>query len=202
MSVLVEALSLIIPRTVLDVSYPGGTDAFMRKMCDPDIPSLLVSADDELVSVSFPGAEAATDITTELLALGITAVDEDCFIEMVFVDQSDGPTMPCDWIEWRKDDAGNTCCWLAGTDPDPIHAPTNWTPAHSLHPKSHDHRDEPGRCVKLADDGSTETWLDLQTGHVMSGLTPLPQLHAPSSPRASASTANIAAMRPSTSLRC
>jgi hypothetical protein len=178
MSVLVEALSLIIPRTVLDVSYPGGTDAFMRKMCEPDIPSLLVCADDELVSVSFPGAQAATAVSAQLLDLGIIAVDEDCFMEMAFVDQAVGPTMPCDWIEWRKDEAGYTCCWLAGTDPDPMHAPLNWTPGQSHHQGCQDHREEPGRCVKLADDDGTETWLDFKTGHVVSGLTPLPQPHA------------------------
>jgi hypothetical protein len=173
MSVLVEALSLIIPRTVLDVSYPGGTDAFMLKMCEPDVPSRLVCADEELVSVSFPGADAAQVVGAQLLELGIVAVDEDCFVEMAFVDQADGPTLPCDWIEWRKCKGGYTCCWLAGTDPDPMHAPANWTPEQSRRLVFTDYRSEPGRCLKLGDDAGAETWLDFHTGQIASGLKPL-----------------------------
>ncbi len=174
MSVLVEALSLVIPRTVLDASYPGGTETFMLDMCEPDIPARLVCADDQLVSVSFPSADAAHVVGAQLLEHGIVAVDEDCFLELAFVDQAVGPTMPCDWIEWRKDAAGFTCCWLAGTDPDPLHAPANWTPRLSRRLAFHDHRVEPGRCMKLADEGGVETWLDLQTGHVVSGLPAFP----------------------------
>ena len=174
MSVLVEALSLVIPRTILDASYPGGTETFMLDMCEPDIPARLVCADDQLVSVSFPHADAALGIGAHLLDLGITAVDEDCFLELAFVDQEDGPTMPCDWIEWQTDAGGVTSCWLAGTEPEPLHASATWTPEHSRRLAFQGHRAEPGRGVKLADENGVETWLDFQTGHVVSGLPALP----------------------------
>ena len=173
MSVLVEALSLVIPRTVLDASYPGGTETFMLDMCEPDVPARLICADDQLVSVSFPGADAALGVGAHLLELGITAVDEDCFLELAFVDQTAGPTMPCDWIEWQTDAAGVTSCWLAGTEPEPLHTSATWTAEHSRRLAFQGHRDEPGRGVKLADEDGVETWLDFQTGHVVSGLPSL-----------------------------
>jgi hypothetical protein len=173
-SVLVEALSLIIPRKVLDVSYPGGTDAFMSRMCDPAVPCRRVCADDRLVSVSFSGADEARIVGGELLALGIVALDDGRFYEMAFIDQAEGPTMPCDWIEWRKHKDGFSYCWLSGTDPDPMHAPANWTPEQSRSLTFHDFRDEPGRCLLLAEEDGKETWIDFNTGEIANGLSPRP----------------------------
>lgn len=169
MSVLVEALSLIVPRKVLDVSYPGGTDAFMNRMCEVEVPCRLVCADDRLVSVSFHGVTEAQVVGNELLGLGIVAVDGDRFQELAFVDQLQGPTMPCDWLEWRRHQDGFTYCWVAGTDPEPMHAPENWTPQHSRDITFHDIRDEPGRCFKLAEEDGRETWVDFQTGALVEG---------------------------------
>jgi hypothetical protein len=169
LSVLVEALSLIIPRKVLDLSYPGGTDAFMRRMCDPEVPSRRVCADDQLVSVSFLTGDDAQVVGRQLLDHGIVAVDEGHFQEMAFVDQRQGPTMPCDWLEWRRHEEGYTYCWVAGTDPEPMRAPADWTPEQSRAFIFHDIRDEPGRCLKLAEEEGREIWIDFQTGAIDEG---------------------------------
>jgi hypothetical protein len=169
MSVLVEALSLIVPRKVLDVSYPGGTEAFLNKMNIPPLLCRHACSDDALVSVSFHGTEDATVVGNELLDLGIVAVDDDHFYELAFVDQAKGPTMPCDWIEWQKHEEGYTSCWLAGTDPEPLHTPEGWTPQQSQNLTLHDIRGEPGRCMKLADEpDGHEIWIDFQTGAIAS----------------------------------
>jgi hypothetical protein len=170
MSVLVEALSLIVPRSVLDVSYPGGTDAFLKQMLETPARCRCACADDRLVSVSFFGNDDATAVGTELVGVGIVAVDDDHFYELAFVDQARGPTMQCDWIEWRKHEEGYTTCWLAGTDPGPLHTPAGWTPQHSRNLSIHDIRSEPGRCMKLADEpDGHEIWIDFQTGAIESG---------------------------------
>jgi hypothetical protein len=169
-SVLVEALSLVIRHSVLDISYPGGTHAFVQRMRDPSVPCRCVCSDDTLVSVSFFGADDATVVGSELLALGIVAMDDDRFYELAFIDQAKGPTMPCDWIEWQKHEAGYTSCWLAGTEPEPLHAPDNWTPEQSRRLTFHDVRSEPGRCMKLADEpDGHEVWLDFETGKIAPG---------------------------------
>lgn len=170
MSVLVEALSLIVPRKVLDVSYPGGTDAFMLKMCEPDVPSRLVCADERLVSVSFLGPDEAQVVGAMLLERGVVAVDDHRFVELAWVDQHHGPTMPCDWLEWQRHRDGFTYCWLAGTEPGDMHAPANWTREQSPRLERFDIRDEPGRCLKLADEDGRETWLDFQSGTITEGV--------------------------------
>lgn len=184
MSVLVEALSLIVPRKVLDAHYPGGTDAFMTKMCEPDVPCRLVCADEELVSVSFLTAEEARVVETELTALGIVDVENDQFQDMAFVDQLYGPTMPCEWLEWKQDPQGFTYCWVAGADPDPMVAPENWTPEQSRALVRRDVRDEPGRCLKLAEENGLETWLDFKTGEIMIGLPQRSTAKGPNAPTA------------------
>jgi len=169
MSVLVEALSLIVPRSVLDVSYPGGTDAFLKQMQETPGRCRCACADDKLVSVSFLGNDDATAIGTELVGVGIVAVDDDHFYALAFVDQALGPTMQCDWIEWRKHEEGYTTCWLAGTDPGPLRTPDGWIPQHSRNLSFHDIRSEPGRCMKLADEpDGHEIWIDFQTGAIAS----------------------------------
>jgi hypothetical protein len=172
MAVLVEALCLVVPRTVLDISYPGGADAFMTRMCDPAVPCRLVCADERLVSVSFLGAAEAEVVERELCELGIVAVDDDRFAELAFVDQRAGPTLPCDWLEWGTHDDGFTYCWVAGTDPDPLHVPEGWTPEQSRNLVFQDLREEPGRCIKLADENGREIWLDLHTGRQFAAPAP------------------------------
>jgi hypothetical protein len=172
MSVLVEALSLIIPRTVLDVSYPGGTDAFMRKMCEPDIPERRACADAKLVSVSFLGAAEARAVGLELLELGIVGADDDRFQEFAFIDQTDGPTLRCDWLEWRRDPDGFMYCWLAGSEPGDLHAPEKWTAKQSRALARQDIREQPGRCLRLAVEKEGEVWLDFQTGSIIEGAPP------------------------------
>ncbi len=170
MSVLVEALSLIIPRLVLDICYPGGAEAFMEKMCLPEIPARLVCADDDLVSVSFLTIEQAKGVQDELLEIGIVLVDEKQFVDMAFLDQRFGPTMPCEWLEWNSHPEGYTYCWKRGTNPDPMHAPEAWTPEQSRQLTREDIRDEPGRFMMLADEDGIETWLDLSTGQISQGF--------------------------------
>ncbi len=170
MSVLVEALSLIVPRIVLDVSYPGGTDAFMNKMCEPDQPCRRICADDELVSVSFFRAEGVCSLASKLGELGIVSVDDEQFQEFAVVDQASGPTLPCDWLEWSKHEEGYTYCWKKGSDPSPMHTPADWTAEQSRALVWCDTRDEPGRCLQLSDKDGLEIWLDFQTGEIVEGL--------------------------------
>jgi hypothetical protein len=177
MSVLVEALSLIIPRKVLDVSYPGGTKAFLQKMEVVPSPCRCACSDEMLVSVSFFGVADATVVGDQLLELGIVAVDNDRFYEMAFIDQAKGPTMRCDWIEWTRHAEGYTSCWLVGSEPGPFRAPAGWTPKQSRDLTFHDIRSEPGRCIKLADEpDGTEVWLDYQTGEIAPGYPYEPDL--------------------------
>lgn len=170
MSVLVEALSLVIPRINLDIRYAGGVDAFLEAMCAPECPSRHVCMDDALVSVSFLDPDAAETVVSPLIDLGFIGLDEQHFRDFVFIDQQVGPTMPCDWIEWKRHRDGFTYAWSAGAEPGDMAAPSGWTPEHSRGMTRADLRDEPGRMLKLAEEGDVETWLDFQTGRVTVGM--------------------------------
>lgn len=172
MSVLVEALGLIVPRMVLDVSYPGGADAFIRELSEADAPCRRFCADEQLVSVSFDGRDDAQSIAIHLCNLGIIAVDDHRYQELAFVDHACEPSMPCDWLELRHHEEAFTSCWMAGTDPGHFHAPASWILERSPALATGDIRDEPGRCMLLADEDGRETWLDFVTGAIISGLPP------------------------------
>ncbi len=170
MSVLVEALSLVVPRLTLDVSYPGGSDAFLQDMCDPACPARLVCADDSLVSASFLSPNDALVVSAKLVELGLVELDENHFYDLAYVDQHHGPTMPCNWLEWKRHRDGFTYAWLAGKEPGDIAAPVEWTPEQSRRLVRSDIRDEPGRAFRLAAEDGLETWLDFKSGEVTVGL--------------------------------
>jgi hypothetical protein len=177
-SVLVEALSLVVPQKVLDVSYPGGAQAFLQRMLEPDIPMRRGVSDDHLVSVAFYNPEDARKATDILEEIGLVAVDDDAFYEFAFVDQEHGPTMPCPWLEFRRHPEGFSYCFAPGTDPTELHVPAGWEPEQSRALEREDIRDIPGRAVKLGEENGLETWLDMDTGRIIRGL---PQ-RAPSGP--------------------
>lgn len=171
MSVLVEALTLVVPKRVLDMSYPGGTDAYLEALLHSERPPRFIcNGDVHLVNASFYDPEHILRATELLTAHGIVSVDDGKFVEMACVDQAFGPTMPCEWLEWRRHRDGFTWAWYAGTEPGDMAAPDGWSAEQSRELVREDMRDEPGRCLRLSAEGDVETWLDFATGHVLAGL--------------------------------
>ena len=173
MSVLVEALSLIVLRKVLDTNYPGGTDAFMERMREPRARCRLVCADEQLVSLSFVALAEACVVEDELCALGVVSVENEHFLELALLDESLGPTMPCEWLEWRRHEDGFTSCWIAGSDPDDMHAPESWSPPPSRALVRDEACGEEGRRMKLVDARGSELWLDFDTGRISEIVVPV-----------------------------
>ena len=174
MSVLVDALTLVVPRRVLDASYPGGAGAFLSTMRARGSRARLAVADAFLVAVSFHMADDATKAAATLLELGLVGVDDDlfgdpAFHDFAFVDQHDGPTAPCPWLEWRRHEEGYSLAWLEGEEPGVLAVPAWWTPGRSRALTRTDVRGEPGRMMRLAAEGDVETWLDFRTGQLITG---------------------------------
>lgn len=188
MSVLVEALTLIVPKKVLDVSYPGGHEAFMEAMLELERPPRFVCGlDPHLVNVSFYDPDHLTPAADMLVRHGVVPVDDDRFYELAYVDQKFGPTMPCAWLEWRQHRDGFTYAWLAGTEPGDMATPVGWTPEQSRQLVRHDVRDEPGRCMRIAEEEGLETWLDFETGRIDRGLPHRDEAAMADTPRGAAS---------------
>ncbi|HEX2778207.1 MAG TPA: YbjN domain-containing protein [Gemmatimonadaceae bacterium] len=159
MSVLIESRSLVTQRATLDGAWPGGTADFLVTMCEPGSPARDICFDDRLFCVSFRTAEDAMSVIRTLRDAGLVELDERKFHDIALVEPSGGPTRPCAWLEWKRHADGFTYAWLSGTEPGEMAAPAGWKP---------ESRDEPGRRLRLAREGNVETWLDFETGEVMS----------------------------------
>jgi hypothetical protein len=170
MSVLIEAVTMVVPKRVLDVSYPGGTEAFVLALAGLERPPRFVcDGDPELVAASFsdqPHLRPAYELLEEYLVCD----DGERFMELALVEQRQGPPMPCEWLEWKNHKDGFTYAWHAGGEPGDLAVPEEWTPEQSRALVRRDIRDEPGRAMRLSSENGRETWLDLTTGHLVDCL--------------------------------
>lgn len=171
MSVLIEALTLVVPKKVLEVSYPGGSAAFLEKLLHLERPPRFIcSVDQHLVNASFYDPKHIAPATSLLTEQGIIEVDDRRFIEFAIVDQRFGPTMPCNWLELQQHSGGLTHAWLSGTGCGDMAAPEGWTQEQSRSLTRTDIRNERGRSMQLAEDDGLETWIDFVTGELIQGL--------------------------------
>lgn len=182
MSVLVEALSVIVRRSSLDAMFPGGAEAYLAAARAPESPARFGVSDEELTSVSFLTPEDATRFIEALVEQGLTETEEGTPGDIAFVDQHYGPSVECPWIQWAKHDDGFTYCWLAGREPGDVAVPEGWSPAQSMSLVRHDIRDEPGRMMRLAEEDGLEIWLDFKTGRQIAAVPQEPQSVAGTAP--------------------
>jgi hypothetical protein len=171
MSVLIEAITLVVPKQVLAVSYNGGVEAYVEALSALERPPRFIcDGDAHLLNASFFDLAHMRPAIALLSEEGIVTIENDEFHELAFVDQRFGPTMPCKWLEWERHEEGYTSAWLSGTEVGELASPNEWTPEQSQQLTRSDTRDEPGRCLRLAVDNGIETWLDFTTGKVSVGL--------------------------------
>jgi hypothetical protein len=179
MSVLVEALAVIVRRVTLDMSWPGGTDAYIAAALAAESPARLACADDELTAVSFLFANDCQAWIARLEHHGIVHLGDNRCVDIVCIDQQAGPANPCDWIEWRQHPDGFSYAWLAGTEPGDVVAPSTWRPRQSSRDAHTDVRDDNERMMQLATEDGLDYWLDLETGEQIVGLAQQPDASAP-----------------------
>ena len=171
LSVLVEALTLVVQRLSLEISYPGGADAFLNAALSLDTPPRFIcSADPQLVNLSFNDPKHVEPAVALLREHGMIEVEDRKAIDFVYIDQHAGPSMPCEWIEFRRHSNGYSYAWVAGTEPGDMAAPADWTPERSRAMERSDIRDEEGRLYRLASEEGIDTYLDLTTGEQIQSL--------------------------------
>jgi hypothetical protein len=107
MSVLCEAISVIIPISVLDTKYPGGMDAY-RRAC----PNATFCADLHLTRVGFMVPDDVRRFVERLLAARLIHLQRRSALDLVVVDQLRGPTTPCEWLMAGRHPAGYSAAWL------------------------------------------------------------------------------------------
>ena len=167
MSVLVEAVCLVVPRILLEDRYPGGTRAYLRELNRPSSEARYAITDNHLVCASYFDVFAAERAAIPLLDFGFVELDNETFHDFAIVDQESGPTRSCLWLMWTGDSAGFTLAWFSGAGPGDLVTPAGWTAKIPSRLRRPDIRNIPGRALRLAVDDGVETWLDFDTGRLL-----------------------------------
>lgn len=159
MSVIIEAINVIVTSARIDAQYPGGIDQYER-----DCPNWTYCADGHIARVGFMSPDDVSRFVDGLVAKGLTFHDGQQFIDIAVIDQNQGPMALCPWLEFGLHLGGFRYATLKGKDPNPIVAPPGWNPKRSaeLHFVANDEISE--RLVPLARDGSADVLLDTTRG--------------------------------------
>ncbi len=126
MSILAEALSIVVENKVLAASYPGGVTGFAR-----DCPNASFCTDGRLSRVGFLSPRDTRFFLGLLEAAGLHSRARARAPEVAVVDQNVGILHPCLWIEFGHSDEGLPVCWHAAHRPGRLAVPPDWQPEQS-----------------------------------------------------------------------
>ena len=157
MSVLVEAISVVIRLTTLRAKYPGGVQAYRE-----DCPNNTYCADTHLSRVGFMVPDDVGAFIDRLERHGIVHVNGDASVDIVVIDQMSGPTSFCDWVQSGRHADGYSAAWKKGTIPGWFAHPSGWTP-RPLKLTRIDNN-EVDECLLWLKEGSVDVVLDFKTG--------------------------------------
>lgn len=172
MAVLVEAITLVVRRTFLDVCYPGATDGFLAAHEADGERIRFTVADESLVAVSTLDRGVAHTVGQHMLDHNAIQVDDktDEFVDFAFVDQHEGVAMPCPWLDWTIDERRVASVRFTPCGSTEVITPPGWTPESSTALTRTDIRLETDHMFKLAEEDGLEVWLDFDTGRQVRGI--------------------------------
>ncbi len=169
MSVLIEALCLVVPNKVLDISFPGGASAFLDELSMRDDIRYVVT-DGTLTAASMFDPAVGSVLAAQLAAHGIVGSENRQAIEFVFADMDVGTTIPCDWIDTARHPHGFMIAWSVPGERGETAVPGDWDPSCTWGLQREDLRDLPDQNMVLANEDGYVTLLDLQTGRLDEAL--------------------------------
>ncbi|MDQ8172911.1 MAG: hypothetical protein P3B76_09530 [Gemmatimonadota bacterium] len=169
MSVLIEAMTLVVARHALDRARPGGTAAFLQSAAArPDVRYAI--ADAHFVAVSTLAPAALDALGNQLAPYGIHRRDGG---KAVLVDMEMGPLGLCEWLTVRRHPHGLTIAAhrrIAAQAPRLV-TPPAWRPTQSWQLARTDLRDDPAaQLLHLGDAHGRAQHLDFRTGAVLTGF--------------------------------
>jgi len=112
MAVLVEGISVIVRRDAIDARFSGGSHQFLSIVTNNS-----QCSDEDLVRVGFMSPIDVEAFVRRLEKGGLTFVRDGQAVDIAIVDQTRGPTMPAEWLEFARLSFGGTenkvaACWL------------------------------------------------------------------------------------------
>ena len=96
MAVLIEGISVVIRRDAIAGKLDGGWQCFIR-----NVPNRTLCYDDFLASVSFMSPVDVENFCNNLVEMGLSLIENGHFADIAVVDQREGLTLPCDWLQFR-----------------------------------------------------------------------------------------------------
>ena len=121
MSILCEAISVVISRAAVVRGYPGGLARLAAES-----PVSTFCADGYLVRAGFYRMEQANYFVEILKAAGLVETARGAAADFVIVDQNLGPATLCLWLEFGRERDGTPVAWHAAARRGSIHAPIGW----------------------------------------------------------------------------
>lgn len=121
MSVLCEALSVVVRQDVVARAYGGSVGQFRA-----DCPNTTLCEDGYLLRVGFMRPDDVGLWVRWLQRNGLVFVQDGRCVDIAVVDQHHGPTAPCDWLEFRQGEGGPPRCWRRGSPEGELATPTGW----------------------------------------------------------------------------
>jgi hypothetical protein len=122
MSVLVEAITVVVRNDAVNRYVPGGVSTLAENS-----PNITFRTDGKLAAVGFM---TPADVEVYILTLqkaGLRFAEQGKCRDIVVIDQIRGPTLPCDWIEMGAEPDGTKFVWLRGALPGAMVAFKSWT---------------------------------------------------------------------------
>lgn len=121
MSVLAEALSVLVENAVLAQRYPGGVEGFAR-----DCPRASFCSDGRISRAGFLSPRDTRFFLGLLEACGLHWAGGAHAPEVALVDQNVGLLHPCLWVEFGHARDGIPSCWHAAHRPGRLVVPAQW----------------------------------------------------------------------------
>jgi hypothetical protein len=131
MAVLVEANSVIVRVPAIRDRYPGGWPAF-----DDNVPNNTLCSDGELARVGFMNPNDRESFVDRLQRDALTFLSDGKSQDIAIADQTDGLTVPCDWLEFihveMRPGQIVAAVRLKGMTGGQVSCPTGWSYEKSL----------------------------------------------------------------------
>ncbi len=124
MAVLVEAISVIVKVSALEVHYPGGWTGFRDAA-----PNQTLCCDNEIARVGFMTPEDVRSYVDNLERHGLTYINGELAIDICVIDQQRGPMTHSDWLEFGKIELNSnhiSACMLSGGQSHHVFTPDGW----------------------------------------------------------------------------
>lgn len=123
MSVLIEAISVIIRNETLAARYSGGVAKYAA-----DCPNNTFCSDGRLTRVGFLSMRDVRFFVEMLESHGLTGPGAGAGRDIGIVDQNQGPDPYCLWVDFGRLPDGIAHCWPAGEPIGRLIVPHHWEP--------------------------------------------------------------------------